>query len=110
MLLAASLCRVAAELAERPFDPGPNLAHHQLHRAHRRLMRGRTDFEREAHVHRMGRTDLADQLFGDCLDIADQEIVVDLFECRLFGERFIDQHSPLHDLLPPPQLEARRDW
>src|ERR1700738_5103230 len=52
-LVSSSLCRVAAELAERPFDPGPDLAHHQLHRAHRRLMRGRTDFEREAHVHRM---------------------------------------------------------
>ena len=54
------------------------------------FMRGRTDFEREAHVHRMGRTDLADQLFGDGLDIADQEIVVDLFEWRLVGERLID--------------------
>jgi len=31
---------------------------------------------------RMGRTDLADQLFGNRLDIADQEIVVDLLEPR----------------------------
>jgi hypothetical protein len=28
----------------------------------------------------MGRADLADQLFSNRLDIADQEIVVDLFE------------------------------
>src|SRR5580704_18968992 len=75
-----SLGRAASERAERPLDPRPDLGHHQLHRAHRSLMRGRADFERKAHVDRVGRTDLGDELFGDGLDVADQEIFVDLFE------------------------------
>jgi hypothetical protein len=32
---------------------------------HRRLVRGRADLERKAHVDRMGRTDLADQGIGN---------------------------------------------
>jgi hypothetical protein len=35
----------------------------------------------------MGRTDLADQLLGHGLDVADQQIVVDLFEWRFVGGR-----------------------
>jgi hypothetical protein len=57
---------------------------------------------------RMGRADFADQLLGNGLDIAGQQIVVDLLELWLVGEWLIDQDRTLHDLLPPPQ--ARRDW
>ena len=109
MLLAASFCRVAAELAERPFDPGPDLAHHQLHGADRRLMRGRTDFEREAHVHRMGRTDLADQLFGHGLDVADQQIVVDLLEWGSSGNGTSTSTVPCMTSWRRRKLEASRD-
>src|SRR5215471_19793945 len=100
------LGRFAGGRAERPLDSWFDLRHHQFHRAHRRLARCRTDFEREAHMDRMGRADLANQLFGNRLDIADQEIVVDLFEWRLVGERLIDQDRTLHDLLPPPQARG----
>src|SRR5207237_5095520 len=56
---------------------------------------------------RMGRTDFADEFFRNGLDIADQEIVVDLFERWLLRERLVDEHRTLHDLLPSPQ--ARRE-
>jgi hypothetical protein len=36
---------------------------------------------------RIGRPDFADQLFGHGLDVADQQIVVDLFEWRFVGGR-----------------------
>jgi len=36
---------------------------------------------------RIGRPDFADQLFGHGLDLADQQIVVDLFEWRFVGGR-----------------------
>ncbi|HWO87074.1 MAG TPA: hypothetical protein VNN75_11385 [Stellaceae bacterium] len=55
----------------------------------------------------MGRTDLGSQLLGHGLDIADQQIVVDLFEWRFVGEGLVDQHRSLHDLLPPPQARGK---
>src|SRR5437773_3829633 len=55
---------------ERLFDPGFDLADHQLHRAHRRLVRRVADLEREAHMHGLGRADLGYEVFGDRLDLA----------------------------------------
>ena len=83
------LRRAANERTEHPLDPRPNLTHHQLHRTHRRLVRGGADLERKAHVDRISRTDLTDQLLGHGLDIADQQIVVDLFEWGFVRERLV---------------------
>lgn len=59
-LAGKSFRRARSGQAERPLDPRLDLTHHQLHRAHCRLVWGGTDLERKAHVDRVGRTDLAD--------------------------------------------------
>jgi hypothetical protein len=41
-------------------------------------------------VHRVGGPDLGDELFRHGINIADQEIVADLFERRLVRERAVD--------------------
>src|SRR6516164_1454133 len=110
MSLATSLCRVAGELAERPFDPGPDLAHHQLHRAHRRPMWSRTDLERKAHVHGVGRTDFADQLFDHGLDVADQEILWICSSGGSSGNGLSTSTVPCMTSCRRRKLEARRDW
>ena len=86
------------DLSERPerlFDPRLDLADHQFHRAHRRRVQGVADLERKAHMHGLGRADLGDELFGNRVDIANQQIVVDGFERWLVGERHIDQCGAL---------------
>ena len=55
----------------------------------------------------MGRPNLTDQLFGHGLDVADQQIAVDLFEWGFVGERHVNQHGTLHDLLAPPQARGK---
>jgi hypothetical protein len=54
-------------------------------------------------MHRVGGLDLGHKLFCDRVDIADQQIVADLFERRLVRERPINQLRAFHDLLAPPQ-------
>src|SRR5215204_307628 len=76
---------------ERAFDARLDLADHQLHRAHRGLVRRVPDLERKAHMHRAGGLDLGEELLGHGLDIADQEVVADLFERRLVRKRLVDQ-------------------
>src|SRR5205823_12722454 len=98
--------RGASERSKGIFDPRLDLADHQLHRAHRRAMRGRADLEREAYMRRFGGADFVHQLFGHGLDIADQQIVADLFERRLVRERAIDELRALHDLLAPPEARG----
>src|SRR5215469_7693646 len=68
MLRRWGFTRPLRERAKRPLDPWSDLGHHQLHRAHRRVVRSRADLEREAHMDRMGRADFADEFFGDGLD------------------------------------------
>ena len=66
-------------------------------------MRSSADLERKTYVDRVRRPNLTDQLFGNGLDVADQQIAVDLFEWGFVGEWHVNQHRTLHDLLSPPQ-------
>src|SRR3989442_14982048 len=103
-----SLRRDSSERPERLFDPRFDLADHQFHRAHRRRVRRVADLERKAHMYGLGRADLGDELFGNRLDIADQQIVVDGFERRFVWGRDIKQYRGLHGLLPAPEARAAR--
>ena len=96
-------CSIPNRRAQNLFYFWLNLADHQLHRPHCRLVLGVAHLERETNVDWMGCTDFANQLFGHGLDIADQQVVADWFKWRLVGERLVDQQCTLHDLLPPPQ-------
>jgi hypothetical protein len=61
-------------------------------------------------VDRVGRPNLTDQLFGHGLDVADQQIVVDLLEWGSSGNGTSTSTVPCMTSWRRRKLEARRDW
>jgi hypothetical protein len=73
-------------------------------------VRGGADLKRKTYVDRLRRPNLTDQLFGNGLDVADQQIAVDLFEWGSSGNGTSTNTVPCMTSCRRRRLEARRDW
>jgi hypothetical protein len=71
------------------------------------LCGGGADLKRKKYVDRLRRPNLTDQLFGNGLDVADQQIAVDLFEWGFVGEWHVKQVEPTRSFGPNAVRSSR---